>query len=540
MTAQSLSVPHTLGFDFGVGVDRLSGTPMNQVVNATPSPPMMAGGSAQSFTVSRIRSSRDLQNSLGIDIEASYGCASFGAGASARFSYVEESRVHSSSLFMTVTATVRHADLSIDNPVLTEPAKSLSDRQDVFSARFGDVFCRAQKRGGLFVGLMRIETFSATEANRIEGELRGSYGFFSADLQANFQRTIEQHNAAMYCTIYTEGGPNVFLNNPSNPSELLECANTWKESMYRQPDNYSVPYQWTLSETTIAEGPLPPNAADLQNCQDVLTFCARERTAKLDQYNLLAWFYEHPHNFDWQGSATEEELITAARATQDDLDTLASCASWAINNPSKALRPAAFAKSRGKTYPAGIAPASLPKEISSNQISLMANPDGLTESRLFDVPDSFQATTKLTVSFPAPSMCGDPLGDSVHLAAGIGRIRDWGDIGILGIAKYFDRNKIEIIGQVIALPSEDFIRPLWTEDKLHRHEGDSVYLRIDVANRCLISSEYSVDGREWTRLNRPPDPWPFDAAGLQLALFVHSEPGESYMVTFSKPEILPR
>src|SRR6266545_4623208 len=111
---QQIRVPHVRGYDFGVGADRLSGSAMNQVVKPTPSEPMLAGGGTQSFDVSRVSSTRDLQQRLGIDLEASYGCASFGAGASGRFSYMQTSEVHSSSLFMTVAATMHHADLSID------------------------------------------------------------------------------------------------------------------------------------------------------------------------------------------------------------------------------------------------------------------------------------------------------------------------------------------------------------------------------------------------------------------------------------------
>jgi hypothetical protein len=173
MAPTAISVPHIRGYDFGVGVDRLSGTPMNQVVEPTASLPLPGEGGVQSFDVSRIHSSRDLQQKLGIDIEASYGCASFGAGASARFSYMKDSQVQSSCLFMTVTATAQLADLSIDNAVLTEQARQTLGRQDVFSARYGDMFCRACSRGGIFVGVMRIEAESSSDATAIEAELQG-------------------------------------------------------------------------------------------------------------------------------------------------------------------------------------------------------------------------------------------------------------------------------------------------------------------------------------------------------------------------------
>jgi hypothetical protein len=166
-------MPNTRGYDFGVGVDRLTGTICTQVVKPTQTPPQSSGGISQ-FSVARITSSEDLQSSVGINIEASYGCATFGAGASARFGFVERSHVHSSTLFMTISATAQLADLSIDEPELTDAATATVGNQELFKTRFGDMFCRACTRGGLFVGVLRFNTFDSSVANSIEAELKGS------------------------------------------------------------------------------------------------------------------------------------------------------------------------------------------------------------------------------------------------------------------------------------------------------------------------------------------------------------------------------
>lgn len=361
MPTNSIQLPHVAGFDFGVGVERLTGSPMNQVVEPTPSPPLMAGGGEQSFDVTRIVSTRDLQESLGLSIEASYGCATFGAGASARFGFEQKSQVHESALFMCVTATVHHADLSIDTAVLTRAARDVAD-SGVFATRYGDMFCRAQKRGGLFVGLIRVETRSSSDASAIEGELKGSYGLFSAEAKINVRRALEEYHASAYCSIYAEGGPNLRIDDPTDPAALLDQANIWKEAMYADPERYSRPYLWILSANTIAEGPLPPNAADIEHCQDVLQFCARERIVLLDQLNELTWTYQNRDRFDWTGAAPQEDFREAARLTQADLETVASCASSALNSPTDAEYPAPFATARGAAYPSGHRPEPYPTE----------------------------------------------------------------------------------------------------------------------------------------------------------------------------------
>ncbi len=144
-----------------MGIDWLSGSAMNQVVKQTPSPPTQASGSAHSFDVSQITSTADLQQKLEIDIDASAGCALFGPSASDRFKFMQQSAVHSATLFMAITATVRAADLSIDECELTDPAKSIVGNQAEFEAKYGNMFCRTCSRGGLFVGLMKIEVFDS-------------------------------------------------------------------------------------------------------------------------------------------------------------------------------------------------------------------------------------------------------------------------------------------------------------------------------------------------------------------------------------------
>ncbi|MFF9810762.1 hypothetical protein ACF1G5_37715 [Streptomyces coeruleorubidus] len=362
-TLRSINVPHIRGYDFGIGVDRLSGTLMNQVVEPNSSPPSPGMGGVQTFDVSRVYDSRDLQSKLGIDIEASYGCASFGAGASARFSYMKDAKISSACLFMVVTATAKLADMSIDQAVLTTPAQQVIGRRDAFTARYGNMFCRACSRGGIFVGVMRVETESSSEALEIEAELKGAYGFFSAEAKAKFRNVTESHHTSVYCSLHAEGGPRLVVSDPTDPATLLQNANAWGEALNSKPDVYAKPYEWTLSPITIAEGPLPPNTAEIQHAQDILQFCARERTGLLDQLNLLDWIHDHPDRFTWEGAVTREAIRASIRNTQKDLDLVAQCASNAIDDPTRAVSPSTFGQRLVPPvdYPSAVIPDPLPQ-----------------------------------------------------------------------------------------------------------------------------------------------------------------------------------
>jgi hypothetical protein len=356
-------LPNQTAFAFGVGLERLTGTTKNLAVQPTQSTPSFALGSQQTFKVARADSTSDLQRSLGIDVSASYGCASFGAGASARFAFAEDSEVHSSCLFMTIVCTVECPDLSINEAVLTDAASQIANDAALFEQRYGNMFARACKTGGMFVALMRVETFDDAEASKIEAELHGTYGLFSADAKAKFSSVAKTHNANVYCTVYSEGGPLVQVANPGDPAELLEHANSWLKALYDDPAKYAHAYEWTFSPMSIVEGPLPPNAADILHSQDVLMFCSTERVVLLDQVNRLNWWGRHVDKYDWSDSDGVEKIAAAATATQLDLDLIAACASRAMNDPGNAQMPADFALSRGGKYPISVPLPKLPKSL---------------------------------------------------------------------------------------------------------------------------------------------------------------------------------
>lgn len=360
MAVAQIRVPHVRGYDFGVGVDRLSGSPMNLAVAGTPTPPLHASGATQSFEVSRVSSTHDLQKSLGIDVSASYGCASFGAGVSARFKFAESTEVHSSSLFMAVTATVHLADLSLNLCKLTSEAALMVDRPEIFESRYGNMFARACSRGGLFVGVLHLETFSEEEATSIESDLKGSYGLFSADASVKFKKVCADRKVSVYCRLYSEGGPKLQIHDPTDPAELLQTANAWMAAVNADPDRQAVPYEWTMSPISIAEGPLPLNQADIENAQDILLVCAQTRSSLLDSLNQLSWMHDHADKYDWEGAPSPDHFGQVIAAIQTDLSTIGSCASAAIDHPKSAVMPSIYASSHGGSYPVATPPAVLP------------------------------------------------------------------------------------------------------------------------------------------------------------------------------------
>jgi hypothetical protein len=350
MAIGQVTVPYRPGYDFGVGADLATGGPMGKAVIGTESMVENSGGATVKFEVSRIQSTEELERALGIDAEASYGSGSF--SVSARFSYAKKTKIQASSLFMLVTTRVDLGFLSIDDPELSADAQSLVSQPDQFKARYGNMFVRGIGRGGIFVGSIRIETSSADESTDIAAELKGSYGLFSAEVKVNFAEKIGKRKASTFIDMYHEGGPtNLQISDLSDPEELLTNANLFLKSFEERPNEVAVPFFVTLAPISVARGPLPPNAAELEHAQDVLVACSKARSRNLDKANLLEYILENSSHYEFTGNAQRTTVQKSLEAYEADLELVAECARTAIRKPAEAQYPRIYAENTDRTYP---------------------------------------------------------------------------------------------------------------------------------------------------------------------------------------------
>ncbi|NJM76867.1 MAG: hypothetical protein HC852_15125 [Acaryochloridaceae cyanobacterium RU_4_10] len=359
MALTQATVPYQPGYNYGVGADLASGSPMGKVVGGSVSGVENALGDTAGFQITRIHSTSDLQETLGIGVEIGVGVGFF--GVSARFNFAKQSKIHSHSLFMAITAFVNLEFQSIDDPTLTEGAKEIINRPDVFSTRYGNMFVRGVGRGGLFVAVMNIDTSSAEESKSISAELEGSYGLFSAEGKTKFDSLQAKYHSETQIKVYHEGGPaDLAMGDLNDPAELYEILKTWLKSFKENPEQNSVPYYVTLAPIAIANGPIPPNVADIQHAQDILVICATERSATLDQLNLMDYISRNSSRYDFLAPITPADIAKVSASYQADLDLIAATASQAINDVTKAVTPAEFATKTGKVYPQGMQPEPMP------------------------------------------------------------------------------------------------------------------------------------------------------------------------------------
>jgi hypothetical protein len=371
-----VKVTYSEGYDFGIGVNFASGGPRNKAVTGAVTAVEGAPGSTVRFQVKRIKTTSEMEQTLGISAEADYGVPAFSAGASIRFAFAQSAKVQSSSLVLLVTATIKKAFEQIDEPTLNGPAAELADNPGKFAERFGNMFVRGVTSGGLFVGYLRIDTGSAELSNSISAELSGSYGLFSAEAEVNFKKVQREYRSELSIDMYHEGGPpDLHINTFEDPIELLRNVNLFLSSFAERPNEVSVPYTVTFAPLAIANGPLPPNEIDLQNAQDVLIFCAKRRSVLTDQLNTFQYIADNPARFDFSNGADLAKIRHSVETVQSDLDLIARCASRAMNNPKSAKLPEEFATSIGEDYPKTVVPEILPtpKPIQPAQIPVAPN-----------------------------------------------------------------------------------------------------------------------------------------------------------------------
>ena len=150
------------------------------------------------------------------------------------------------------------------------------------------------------------------------------------------------------------------MDNIQDGNQLYVMLQKWLQSFQEDPAKNAVPDTVTLAPIAIANGPVPPNAADIQHAQDVLMLCAKQRSQILDGLNLMSYIAQNPSRYEFPPPTTRAEVVNALNGYQSDLDLVAAAASAAINDVSAAVAPAEFAGRIGKTYPGGLPPVPMP------------------------------------------------------------------------------------------------------------------------------------------------------------------------------------
>jgi hypothetical protein len=242
------------------------------------------------------------------------------------------------------------------------------------------MFVRGIGRGGIFIAMMKFDTSSSEESTAISSHLCGSYGAFSADAKQRLTDVQKNFHSELSIMVYHEGGPiDLSMNNIEDGNQLYQMLQQWLTSFQDDPSKNSVPYSVTLTPIAIANGPIPPNAAEIQHAQDILVLCAKQRSQILDGLNLMDHMTHESDRYDFPPSTSRADIVKAFNGYQFDLDLVGDAAAFAIDHVAEAMTPSEFAIKTGRTpYPQGVPPTAIPTLKRGTMDTLAAKGDILT------------------------------------------------------------------------------------------------------------------------------------------------------------------
>ena len=382
-------VPYQFGYDYGIGVKSSTGGRMQLGAKGAPTQVQGASGGSGGFQMIQITQTSELEDHLGISADASGGVGLF--SASDRFNFSRDCKIQTNSISLLLTCTVQNGFSQIDQPVLDPAAAQLvaNGQADLFAQRYGDCFVAGIESGGQFFGVVRIDVKSESDHQTIENSLSGSYGPFSADVNVKVQSALQTTQSSAETFLYYEGG-NV-QTKPQTPKELFAAADEWSRSVQQAPK----PYTALLLPWIIANGPNPPNAADLEHQRDVLKSCAKLRSAVIDRLNIIEYIQDNTAQFVLK-TGDSDRLSNLHAAISGDYDIIEDAASYAIDNAKLAVEPETYARTvKNLTNYSLTTLSGLPSRVDASSILV---PD-FSQARDWDAMNAMATKNKLTLNY---------------------------------------------------------------------------------------------------------------------------------------------
>ncbi|WP_437476292.1 hypothetical protein WME75_26060 [Sorangium sp. So ce1014] len=164
-----------------------------------------ATGQKVIFSLDLVESSKEISRKLGVSAGAS---ARFGLGSvDVKAQYVEEHQVSQNNIYAFVSVRILNPASAVKGARLSDSARStLAVNPERFRERCGDKFIAATQNGGVFYGILEVETSNEQEKQSIAIAISGASLTFSASGSVNndFRKAIS--NKQVHVWTYQEGG----------------------------------------------------------------------------------------------------------------------------------------------------------------------------------------------------------------------------------------------------------------------------------------------------------------------------------------------
>lgn len=329
-------LPYVNGMDFGVGLDLLSGEPLQEAVTGTITPVTTARGQTVESKLMRIDSLSTLHKTIGISVEG--GGSYMGFSGSAKVNFADSCNFNEYSTYFLISIRVEDVFERLDDPVLIVDAVELlrNNKAPRFRERFGDAYIHGMKKGGEYFGLFQISGTDETEKHKATNTINAGFNglITSAELatQLNEMRTKSKHHLQVTAYTFQRGGSDT-----SQDQTIEQMMNKARNFAPSVAGEFAVPYAVsTLSYKTLN---LPEDAAnpiDIENQREVLEANWRTRTQLLVLKNNIEYvLFSIANNYDEFERADTEELTKWRNGLVDEIDLITKEASQCVKDAAK-------------------------------------------------------------------------------------------------------------------------------------------------------------------------------------------------------------
>ena len=281
------------GMELGRGVDTLSGDVRGVCVTRTP-PSDVQGGQRVKLTIERIESKEELRKAMDLNAQASLS----GVG-DAKVDYFKSREFNRYSFYLLVSASVRNSQQVMDagSVALTEEAEILLGAGQIerFRERCGDVFLNGQISGGEYFAIYEFKTSSSNEREKLDSEVKGSYGVFSAS--AAFKNSLERISemATTNITVHRTGDDGSPISREADA--ILEYASNFPQ-VISHPEKAVIYRALVLDYRTLD---LPGDAEtflETRPYEDEIAFLATRENEYDDAIHSILYVFDNPSQFE--------------------------------------------------------------------------------------------------------------------------------------------------------------------------------------------------------------------------------------------------
>lgn len=307
------------------------------------------------FKLELIESKYDLAKRLGITATASLK-SGFSKG-SATVNYLNEQSLNQYSIYILVSAEIltpleRAKDEQFDSDYI-DLARS---NPKAFRTKCGNEYVAAIQRGGVFYGLLKLNTEDAASYTRTKASLRAKVGTFKAavDLEQSISEATSHKSLQIFA--FQIGGES--LPYPTNVTELINRVKNFPAEVANRP----VPIRSiTAPYAQLKTFPIEASVFDTATQESVLDYLSQLRFKVTDHRNNVEFILNNKSQFQ---SFSQEELNKRIDYANEKINKINFLTKNCLNNFDKCQYPDDF------QYQDILLPERLVKSIADQQCKL--------------------------------------------------------------------------------------------------------------------------------------------------------------------------